>query len=123
HACGMPLSVGRLYVFIAAPVCLLICSTRAFPVPLSGNQPHSSALPLPVSSGQPCTVPTLVAFIVPVSTVASVDCGTVGPTPPATNSLSVVPPIVSVEKPMPICMRPSGRFQLVGVQLSVVTST
>ncbi len=96
----------------AAPLVLLICSTRG--IDGSGNQPHSCALPVPVSSGQPETLPTFIAAIEPVSSFASVD-GLDEPTmlPPATNSVSVVPPEVSVENPMPNCVSPFDDDQVV----------
>src|SRR6185312_15384336 len=114
----MPLSVGSMYVVIALPVVLSSFCTLGVVVPFAsdGNQPHSSALLLPVSSGQPDTVPTVCAVNALVSSFASVALvPMLTSAPPATNSVSVVPPAVSVEKPMPNWVSPFCECQPVAV--------
>src|ERR1043165_884377 len=119
----MPASWSSGNVLSAAPVILLIFSTRGCDA--SGNQPHSSALPLPVSSGQPVTLPRGDALNELVESVASLDVGDdIGsPEPPAMNSVSSVEPAVFAEKPMPKRSSPCCVVHVVAVQAALVVST
>ncbi len=69
------------------------------------------------------TVPTGLGASVLTLSRLRLGVGCVGPEPPAMNSVSVEPPAVSVEKPMPNCMSPLGDDPLVLTQPSVAVST
>src|SRR5438874_1353748 len=60
HACGVPAlaSAGAGKLVPPAPLVLSISATLGGEV--SGKKPHSLASPVPVSSGQPSTVPCCV---------------------------------------------------------------